>query len=96
MFLSKVILSLLDLVALMSLSLAFLNIMPFPALDGGRLLFIGIETLFGRRIVPKVEAAIHTVGMVILILLLLAITAHDIQRISQAGGITQFIDSALK
>ena len=88
-------LALINFLGILSVNLAILNIIPFPALDGGRLLFIGIETLFGRRIVPKVEAAIHTVGMVILILLLLAITAHDIQRISQAGGITQFIDSAL-
>lgn len=88
-------LTLINFLGILSVNLAILNIMPFPALDGGRLFFIGIETLFGRRIVPKVEAAIHTVGMVILILLLIAITAHDIQRISQAGGISQFLDSAL-
>jgi regulator of sigma E protease len=90
------ILAVINLVGILSVNLAILNIIPFPALDGGRLLFIGVETLFGRRVIPKVEATIHTVGMIVLILALLAITAHDIQRISQAGGLTQFIDSVFK
>jgi len=90
------VLAVINLFGILSVNLAILNILPFPALDGGRLLFIGIETLFGKRVVPRVEAAIHTVGMIILILALIAITAHDIQRISQAGGISQFIDSTLK
>jgi len=90
------VLAIINLFGILSVNLAILNILPFPALDGGRLLFIGIETIFGKRVVPKVEAAIHTAGMILLILALLAITAHDIQRISQAGGITKFIDSTLK
>ncbi len=90
------ILALINFVGILSINLMILNILPFPALDGGRLLFIGIEFAFGRRVGPKVEAAIHTAGMIILLLLLLAITAQDIQRIITAGGISQFIDSVLK
>lgn len=89
-------LTLINFVGILSLNLAILNIIPFPALDGGRLLFIGIESLFGRKVLPKAEALIHTVGMVILIFLLLAITAHDIQRLISAGGIPQFLESVLK
>ena len=89
------VLALINFVGILSVNLAILNIIPFPALDGGRLLFIGIESLFGRKVVPKVEAVVHTAGMVILIFLLLAITAHDIQRLISAGGISGFIDSIL-
>lgn len=90
------ILALVNFVGILSVNLAVLNIIPFPALDGGRLLFIGIEGLFGRRIVPKVEAAVHTIGMIILLVLLLAITANDIQRLISSGGISGFIDGVLK
>ena len=76
--------------------MAILNVIPFPALDGGRLLFVGIESFFGKRIVPRVEAAIHTVGMIILILLILAITASDIKKLILGGGISGYIDSVLK
>ena len=89
-------LALIHFVGVLSVNLAILNILPFPALDGGRLVFIAIESIFGRRVVPKVESLIHSVGMIILILLLIAITAHDVQRITTAGGLSQFINSVLK
>ena len=79
------ILALVNFVGILSVNLAILNILPFPALDGGRLLFIGIEGVIGKKIIPKVEAAIHSVGMIILLFLLLAITAHDIRRLIAAG-----------
>ncbi|PIS06692.1 hypothetical protein COT79_03280 [Candidatus Berkelbacteria bacterium CG10_big_fil_rev_8_21_14_0_10_43_14] len=73
---------LLSLVALLSINLAVLNIMPFPALDGGRALFIALEGIFGRKIVrEQVESVIHTVGFILLIILILAITARDILRL---------------
>ena len=90
------VLALINFVGILSVNLAILNIVPFPALDGGRLLFIGIESLFGRKVLPRIEAAIHTVGMAILIILLLAVTAHDIKRLISAGGISQFVESVLK
>ncbi|MBI3443478.1 site-2 protease family protein [Candidatus Woesebacteria bacterium] len=90
------ILALINFLGILSVNLAVLNIIPFPALDGGRLLFIGIETFLGRKVVPRVEAIIHTVGMIILLVLIFAITAHDIQRLISAGGITGFIETILK
>ncbi len=85
------ILAVINFVGIMSVNLAILNILPFPALDGGRLLFIGIEKAIGRKVLPKLESAIHTIGMIILLFLLLAITAHDIQRLISAGGFGGFL-----
>lgn len=90
------ILTLINLVGILSVNLAILNIVPFPALDGGRLLFIAIEKAIGRKVVPKVEAFINTVGMVILLLLLFAITVHDIWGIIKAGSLSGFLNSVLK
>lgn len=89
-------LTLINFVGILSVNLAILNIVPFPALDGGRLLFIGIEKAFGRKVIPKVETAIHTVGMVILLLLIFAITAHDVKKLITAGSISGYIDAVLK
>lgn len=66
--------------ALLSLSLAVINILPFPALDGGRLLFLLIETVIRRRIPQKWEAYIHSVGFILLLMLILAVTYSDILR----------------
>ncbi len=87
------ILSLINLVGVISVNLAILNIIPFPALDGGRLLFIFIEGVFGKKVLPKVEAAIHTIGMIILLALILAITVKDIRGLISAGSITNFLNS---
>lgn len=64
--------------ALISINLAVLNIIPFPALDGGRLLFVGIEKIKGRPVSRKIENAINTAGFALLILLMIYITAKDI------------------
>lgn len=68
-------------VALLSLSLAVINILPFPALDGGRILFILIELVIRRRVPQKWEAYIHSIGFILLLLLILAVTYSDILRI---------------
>ncbi len=73
---------LLQFVALLSINLALINILPFPALDGGRILFILLEKLFGKKIVKeKIENIIHTAGFALLILLIIAITYRDIARL---------------
>ena len=64
--------------ALLSLSLAIINIMPFPVLDGGHLLIIIIEAIFKREIPIKVKIAIQNVGFVILLLLMAFIIYNDI------------------
>lgn len=68
-------------VAILSLSLAVFNILPIPALDGGRLLFVGVEALRGGKpITARLENAIHTAGFVALIGFLLLITYFDLTR----------------
>ncbi|MFC1700988.1 RIP metalloprotease RseP [Patescibacteria group bacterium] len=71
----------LQLAALLSINLAIINIFPFPALDGGRLLFLAIEKIKGSPVSRKVEGIIHMVGFVVLILLLVAITWRDVARL---------------
>lgn len=66
--------------ALISLNLALINILPLPALDGGRILFVILEKIAGRRFPGKVEQITHTVGFALLIMLMIAITFRDVQR----------------
>jgi len=66
--------------ALISLNLALINILPIPALDGGRIMFVAFERLFGRRFPGRIEQISHTVGFVGLILLMVVITWQDIHR----------------
>jgi len=78
------IIVLIQFIAILSINLALINILPFPALDGGRVLFILLEKIAGRRIVKEqVEGMIHMIGFVLLILLVLAITYKDIVRLFQ-------------
>ena len=90
------IITLINFVGILSVNLAILNILPFPALDGGRLLFIGIETVTRKRVSTKVEGTIHNIGMIILLLLILAITIGDVRRLITFGGIQGFINSMVK
>jgi len=70
--------------------------LPFPALDGGRLFFVLVELISGRKVPEKFEAAVDTIGMAFLILLLLVVTAFDIQRLISNGGMAGFIQSFSK
>ncbi len=72
---------LLTLVALISINLAVINLLPFPALDGGRLLFIGIEAVIRRPIAPAFVRWSNTVGFALLIILMLVVTGHDIFKL---------------
>jgi regulator of sigma E protease len=70
---------LLNLTAFLSLNLAIINILPFPALDGGRLALLGLEVVRrGKRLDPRHEGIIHLVGMAVLLLLVVIITWNDI------------------
>lgn len=68
-----------QLAAIISAGLAIANLLPIPALDGGRLLFIFIEKLRGRRMPPEKEGVIHLVGFVLLLGLMVVITINDIR-----------------
>ena len=68
----------LNLLALLSINLGLLNLLPLPALDGGRLVFLGIEAI-ARRPVPRViESMAHAVGMVLLFGLMIVVIVGEI------------------
>ena len=85
------LLATLQFLGILSVNLAVINIMPFPALDGGRLLFIGFEAVFGRRVRPKIERWIHIIGFAFLISLLFLVTINDVIRVIEPLGIFQKI-----
>lgn len=66
--------------AFISLNLAVINLLPFPALDGGRLLFVFVEVLKGSPIRPYYVQVLNTVGFALLIILMVAVTYNDIAR----------------
>jgi len=66
--------------ALLSLNLAIINILPIPALDGGRLLFLAIEGIKRKPVNQKTEALIHNIGFAILMLLIVLVTYRDLTR----------------
>jgi len=71
---------LLQFVALLSVNLAVVNVLPIPALDGGRLLFIVIEKLRGHAVRPVVEAMMHRIAFFLLLALVALVTLKDIDR----------------
>lgn len=73
--------NLLSIMAIISINLALINLIPVPALDGGRLLFVIIESIIRRPIKASISRSINMVGFAFLILLMLAVTAHDIFKI---------------
>jgi len=74
-------LSVMQLVGLLSLNLAVINILPIPALDGGRFAFIIVEVIIKRRVYPKVEKWAHTIGFALLLALILLVTYNDILKL---------------
>lgn len=64
--------------ALVSYALALTNLLPLPALDGGRVVFVIIEAIRGRRVPPEIESAIHFAGMILLLILMAFIMLRDI------------------
>ena len=75
----------LELASILSLNLAIINILPIPALDGGRLLFVFLEKILGKRVKPAFERSTHQIGMVVLLLLILLVSVNDVMRIVRGG-----------
>ncbi len=73
--------AILKLTALLSISLAVMNLLPLPALDGGRFLFQSIELIVRRKVPAKFEMWVHTIGFGLLMLLIIAVTWQDLIRI---------------
>ncbi|MFA6459047.1 MAG: site-2 protease family protein [Candidatus Paceibacterota bacterium] len=72
---------LLMITALISINLGVINLIPFPALDGGRILFVTIESVIRRRIPSQVANTMNAVGFVLLMLLMIVVTYKDIVRL---------------
>lgn len=72
---------LLMLVAFITINLGVFNLLPLPALDGGKLLFLAIEAIFRRPVPPKYENYVHTAGMVLLVGLMLFVTFNDVLKL---------------
>ncbi len=68
-------------VALITVNLGLFNLLPIPALDGGRIVFVLIELIFRKRVPANVEGTIHAVGLMLLLLLMVFVTFQDIGRI---------------
>lgn len=72
---------LLSLIAVISINLALINLVPFPALDGGRLLFVAIEVVIRRPIPDAVAKWMNTIGFILLLIIMLVVSAHDIIKL---------------
>ncbi|TSC68006.1 MAG: Uncharacterized protein G01um101472_210 [Parcubacteria group bacterium Gr01-1014_72] len=72
---------LLSFTAFISINLAVLNLLPFPALDGGRLFFLALEGIRRKPFNPRVMQAVNSVGFALLLLLMLAVTYQDIAKL---------------
>ncbi len=70
----------LTVLALISVNLGWFNLFPFPALDGGRLILLGLEGIFGLRISDKKQAIVHLVGFAAIFLLIIFVTVKDVLR----------------
>ncbi len=68
-------------VAFISINLGVFNLLPLPALDGGRLVFLIFEAITRKRLNPKYEGIVHIIGFVVLMLLMLFVTYNDITRL---------------
>jgi regulator of sigma E protease len=72
----------LNLFAAISLALAITNLLPLPALDGGRLIFVILEAVRGKRVAPEREAMVHLIGMAVLLGLMVLVTIQDLGRLA--------------
>ena len=68
----------LQVIAIVSMALAFTNLLPLPALDGGRILFVLIEAVRGRRVSPEKEGLVHFVGIAMLLGLMTVLVVQDL------------------
>ncbi len=73
--------NILYLIALLSVNVGFINLIPFPAFDGGRILFLIIEKIKGSPVKPETENKIHTIGFILLLALMIYITFNDILKL---------------
>lgn len=78
---SSAILTMLEIMVLLSVNLGILNLLPLPALDGGRLLFMFVEVVRGKPIAPEKEGMIHFAGLVVFMVLMVFVMYNDIMKL---------------
>lgn len=78
--------SILELTAFLSINLGIINLLPVPALDGGRLVFLGVEVVRRRPVNPEREGFIHFLGFALLMLFLAVVTLKDLERLLFPAG----------
>lgn len=79
--LNLAVINMIYLAALLSANLGIMNLLPLPALDGGRIFFILIEMIRGKAIPPEKEGAVHFIGMILLMILTVVVLYNDIMRL---------------
>jgi regulator of sigma E protease len=79
-------LSLLQLCAILSVAIGFLNLLPVPVLDGGALAFFAVEAVRGRPLGPQAQNAAYLVGLALVAILFLFATWNDVQRMLGGGA----------
>lgn len=76
-----VLMTMLELVVILSINIGIMNLLPLPALDGGRLVFLFLEVLRGKPVPPEKEGFVHMAGLILFFLLMLFVMYNDIMRI---------------
>ena len=76
-----VFLNMLNMAVLLSANLGVMNLLPLPALDGGRLVFFIIEAIRGKRLDPQKEGMVHYVGLILLMVFMVVIMGNDIRKL---------------
>ena len=77
----SVVMSMLNIAILLSANLGVMNLLPIPALDGGRLVFLIVEAIRGKRIDPDKEGMVHFIGLVLLMILMVLVMFNDIRKL---------------
>lgn len=80
-----IVLNMMNLIVLLAVNLGIINLLPLPALDGGRLLFLFIEVVRGKPVSPEKEGFVHLIGMAALVLLMVVVMYNDIVRLFTGG-----------
>ena len=73
--------NMLNIVLFLSVNLGVLDLIPFPALDGGRLVFLVLEAIRGKRVNPMVENVITVGGIFVLLIFMVVVTGNDIRQL---------------
>ena len=76
-----VVLNLMNIAILLTANLGIMNLLPIPALDGGRLVFLILEAIRRKRIPPEKEGMVHFAGFALLMLLMIVVMFNDIKRL---------------